>query len=223
MRLLGVPDPGTRMELATTPTDELVADRAWAALELHRFRRVVGLNPGGAFGSSKHWPAAHFAEAARRLVAASPGLGVVVLCGPAERDQAAEIARLAASVDVVSLGDGALTHVGVPLSLGLTKAVVRRLGLLLTTDSGPRHFAAAFGVPVVTLFGPTHIGWTETHFAKALHVQKPVPCGPCQQRTCPLGHHRCMTELTPQDAVGPALDLLRRFTDETTGATRHAG
>ena len=215
VRLLGVPDPGARMELATTPADELAADRVWAALKLHRFRRVVGLNPGGAFGSSKHWPAEHFAASARRLVAATPGLGVVVLCGPAERDQAATIARLAADPAVVSLGDSAL-------SLGLTKAVVRRLGLLLTTDSGPRHFAAAFGVPVVTLFGPTHIGWTETHFAKALHVQKPVPCGPCQQRVCPLGHHRCMTELTPQDAVGPALDLLRRFTDETSGATRHA-
>ena len=216
VRLLGVPDPGTRMELATTPADELAADRAWATLKLHRFRRVVGLNPGGAFGSSKHWPAAHFADAARLLVAASPGLGVVVLCGPAERGQAAEIARLADSVNVVSLGD-------VPLSLGLTKAAVRRLGLLLTTDSGPRHFAAAFGVPVVTLFGPTHVGWTETHFARALHVQKPVPCGPCQQRVCPLGHHRCMTELTPGDAVGPSLELLRRFPLEVTGATRHAG
>ena len=151
-----------------------------------------------------------------KLVAASPGLGVVVLCGPAEREQAAEIARLAADANVASLGD-------VPLSLGLTKAVVRRLSLLLTTDSGPRHFAAAFGVPVVTLFGPTHVGWTETHFEKALHVQKPVPCGPCQQRVCPLGHHRCMTDLTPQDAVGPSLELLRRFTDETSGATRHAG
>ena len=139
-----------------------------------------------------------------------------MLCGPAERGQAAEIARLADSVNVVSLGD-------VPLSLGLTKAAVRRLGLLLTTDSGPRHFAAAFGVPVVTLFGPTHVGWTETHFARALHVQKPVPCGPCQQRVCPLGHHRCMTELTPGDAVGPSLELLRRFPLEVTGATRHAG
>ena len=215
VRLLGVPDPGARMELATTPADELAADHAWAALKLHRFRRVVGLNPGGAFGSSKHWPAEHFAAAARQLVAATPGLGVVVLCGPAEREQAAAIARLAADPAVATLGDG-------PLTLGLTKAVVRRLSLLLTTDSGPRHFAAAFGVPVVTLFGPTHVGWTETHFAKALHVQMPVPCGPCQRRACPLGHHRCMTELTPQDAVGPSQDLLQRFTDGTPGATRHA-
>ncbi len=58
------------------------------------------------------------------------------------------------------------------LSLGLTKAVVRRADLLVTTDSGPRHFAAAFDRPVVTLFGPTHIGWTETYFAKEICLQK---------------------------------------------------
>ena len=52
-----------------------------------------------------------------------------------------------------------------PLSLGLTKACVRRADLLVTTDSGPRHFAAAFDRPVVTLFGPTHIAWTETYYA----------------------------------------------------------
>ncbi|HET6575200.1 MAG TPA: glycosyltransferase family 9 protein, partial [Fimbriiglobus sp.] len=94
-------------------------------------------------------------------------------------------------------------------SLGLTKAAVRRLALLVTTDSGPRHFAAAFGVPVVTLFGPTHVAWTETYFPKAVHLQLPVPCGPCQQRTCPLGHHRCMTDLLPTTVFAAADRLLR--------------
>ena len=65
----------------------------------------------------------------------------------------------------------------------------------MTTDSGPRHFAAAFDVPVITLFGPTHIAWSETHYARAVHLQHRVDCGPCQQRVCPLGHHRCMREL----------------------------
>ena len=60
-----------------------------------------------------------------------------------------------------------------PPSIGLTKAIVKRLALLVTTDSGPRHFAAAFGRPVVTLFGPTHVAWTETYHPLALHLQ---PC-----------------------------------------------
>ena len=97
------------------------------------------------------------------------------------------------------------------LSIGLTKAVVRRLNLLVTTDSGPRHFAAAFGVPVVSLFGPTHIAWTETNFHLATHLQKKLPCGPCQQRTCPEGHHKCMTDLSAAGVFAASQELLARF------------
>jgi heptosyltransferase-2 len=215
VQLLGVPHPGYRMELFTTPADEAAADEAWLRLKLGRFRTVVGLNPGGAFGSSKHWPTAHFAELARSL--ADRGSGVVVLCGPTERETANEIARLAARPEVVSMADG-------PLSIGLTKAIVRRLNLLVTTDSGPRHFAAAFGVSVVTLFGPTHIGWTETYFDRAIHLQKSVPCGPCQLRTCPLDH-RCMTALLPSEVFTAAERLLTTPNTDVTPRQerRHAG
>ena len=208
VKLLGVPDPGHRMELFTTPTDETAADTAWNRLKLYRFGNVVGLNPGGAFGSSKHWPTAHFAELARTLV--DRGAGVLVLCGPTERDTARQIVTAAERPTVVNLADE-------PLSIGLTKAAVRRLSLLVTTDSGPRHFAAAFDVPVVSLFGPTHIAWTETYFDRAVHVQKAVPCGPCQLRVCPLDH-RCMTTLTPQDVL-EAMTRLERPRQER----RHAG
>jgi len=211
VQLLGVPPPGHGMELFTTRADEAAAEEAWNRLGLHAFRRVIGLNPGGAFGSSKHWPTAHFAELARLL--AGRGFGVVVLCGPSER----EVARaIAAQAGATSLADS-------PLSVGLTKAVVRRLAALVTTDSGPRHFAAAFGRPVVSLFGPTHIGWTETYFAKAIHLQKPVPCGPCQLRVCPLDH-RCMTTLTPDEVSAATQSLLhredRQDADRTTGLRR---
>ena len=97
-----------------------------------------------------------------------------------------------------------------PLSLGLTKACVRRCDLLITTDSGPRHFATAFDRPVVTLFGPTHIAWTETYYARAIHLQKRVDCGPCQLRVCPLDH-RCMKGLLPAEVYTAAHDLLVRF------------
>lgn len=191
VQLLGVPDPGHRMELFVTLADESAADAAWNRLKLHRYGSVIGLNPGGAFGSSKHWPTEYFAQLARTLT--DRGAGVLVLCGPSERDTARQIVAAADRSAVVSLADE-------PLSIGLTKATVRRLTTLVTTDSGPRHFAAAFDVPVVSLFGPTHIAWTETYFDKAVHVQKAVPCGPCQLRVCPLDH-RCMTTLTPQDVL----------------------
>ncbi len=207
--LLGVLDPGHRMELFTTPADEAIAEAEWQRLGLHRVREVVAINAGGAFGSSKHWSDESFAEVARTL-ADRRGCRVVILCGPSERETAKRIAALADCPAVVSLADATP-------SIGLTKAVVRRASLLVTTDSGPRHFAAAFGVPVATLFGPTHIGWTETYFPKAVHLQKAVPCGPCQLRVCPLDH-RCMKLLTPTDVTAAAERLLRENEREWTGS-----
>jgi heptosyltransferase-2 len=198
----GCPRPSYRMELFTTPRDEAAADAVWAAARLGNYPEVVCLNPGAAFGSAKFWPTDHFARLARDL-ADWRGSGVLVLCGPAEREAARQVVERAAHPAVHSLAD----H---PSSIGLTKACVRRCDLLVTTDSGPRHFGVAFDRPVVTLFGPTHVAWTETYHARSVHLQKRVPCGPCQLRTCPLDH-RCMTELTPGEVLTAATDLLGRY------------
>jgi heptosyltransferase II len=88
---------------------------------------------------------------------------------------------------------------------------------LVTTDSGPRHFAAAFNRSVVSLFGPTHIAWTETYFTKEIQLQKRVECGPCQLRTCPLDH-RCMKLLLPSEVFRAAVSLLDRTRTETGAA-----
>ncbi|MGE3314639.1 MAG: lipopolysaccharide heptosyltransferase II [Planctomycetaceae bacterium] len=191
-----------RMELASLPSDEQQLARFWNAQpgELRR-REFVTLNSGGAFGAAKDWPAESFAILARRI-AETYGHAVLVLCGPSEREQARRIVQQAEHRNVVSLADA-------PLSIGLTKAAVKQSVLLVTTDSGPRHFAAPFDVPVITLFGPTHIAWSETYSPRAIHLQHQVDCGPCQQRTCPLGHHRCMKELsvdTVFDAVARQLE-----------------
>jgi heptosyltransferase II len=199
---VGCPAPGHRMELFTTPADERAADAVWDRFRLDDYSELICLNPGAAFGAAKHWPAQHWACLAQNLTTRR-GSGVLVLCGPSERNMAQQIVALSAHRSVHSLADE-------PVSLGLTKACVRRADLLITTDSGPRHFAAAFNRPVLTLFGPTHIAWTETYYAKAEHLQEKVECGPCQRRVCPLDH-RCMTGLLPARVYAAATDLLARF------------
>jgi heptosyltransferase-2 len=204
----GCPRPSYRMELFTTPADEDNADRIWRLAGLRAFAEVICLNPGAAFGAAKHWPTPYFAALARDL-AAQRGCGVLVLCGPAERDMARAIASQADHPAVRALADYVWpAHPqGSAVALGLTKACVRCCDLLITTDSGPRHFAAAFGRPVVSLFGPTHIAWTDTYFPAEVQLQKQVDCGPCQQRVCPLDH-RCMNELLPVEVFAAACDLL---------------
>jgi heptosyltransferase-2 len=82
------------------------------------------------------------------------------------------------------------------LPIGLTKAVIRRATLLVSTDSGPRFFGVAFGVPTVTLFGPTSVAMTQTYGAHETSLSLELDCQPCMARTCPLSHHRCMRELS---------------------------
>ena len=89
---LGCPSPGYRMELFTTPADEIAADEVWSMFGLGDFNEVICFNPGAAFGSAKHWPSRSFAKLARDLTR-QRGCGVLVLCGPGERDLARQIVR----------------------------------------------------------------------------------------------------------------------------------
>jgi heptosyltransferase-2 len=191
-----------RVELATLAADERAADRVWAKFRFRSDRGVVVLNTGGAFGAAKLWPIGYFSALARRI-AVEDRRGVLVICGPNEREPAREIVKGARHPQVQSLADERL-------GVGLSKACVRRAALMVTTDSGPRHFAAAFDVACITLFGPTHIGWSENYNPRAVHLQLELDCVPCQRRTCPLGHHRCMRDLSIDEvyiAVKAQLEL----------------
>ena len=75
------------MELFTTPADEQVADAVWAQAGFMTETPVVCLNPGAAFGASKHWSVESFAELARSVVDQTDQ-HVLVLCGPNERELA---------------------------------------------------------------------------------------------------------------------------------------
>lgn len=225
---LGCSAVAPRIELAVEPADQTRLDQFWeSVLPSNRPDNVgnqqpsqphgmssssgyVCLNTGGAFGRAKNWPRESFVELARR-VADELGRVVLIACGPSERDDARWISTQANHPRIFSLA-------GVPLSIGLTKAAVRGADLLVTTDSGPRHFAAAFGTPVVTLFGPTHIAWSETDYERAEHVQLKLECGPCQQRDCPLQHHRCMKDLT----VNQVFSAVRRQLDRYANRSRVA-
>lgn len=200
-RVLGCAEESPRLELGTVEQDEDAADAAWRALGIERDEPVVLLNSSGAYGAAKLWPDAHFTTLARRI-AGELGHAVVVLCGPDERARATAIAEAAAHPRVRSLA-------GLPPSIGLTKACMRRARCLVSTDSGPRHVAAAFGVPVVALFGPTDPAWSETYHPREVKLWHDVPCGPCAQRTCPQGHHECMRDLGVDTVLAAVARALR--------------
>jgi heptosyltransferase-2 len=159
------------------------------------------LNAGGAYGQAKHWPAEYCVSLALR-VADEFGLTTLILCGPQEREAAAAIERSANHPQVRSLAQE-------DVSFGTTKAIIRRSRLLVTTDSGPRHIASALNTPTVVLFGPIDPRWSRNYQRDSIELSVPLDCAPCGRRVCPLGHYRCMRDLTVDQvlrAVGHVLE-----------------
>jgi heptosyltransferase II len=189
--LMGCPPEPRELELHTTPQDELTGGRILELLGLTEDQPIIMLNTGGAYGGAKHWPTKHGAELARRA-ATELGLHVLVNCGPTEYPAAEEIVHLAAHPHVQSLA-----HLPSPLrGIGPSKALIRRMQLMVSTDSGPRHLAAALGVPTITLFGPIDPAWSTNYQPGSVDLRVDLPCSPCGKRVCPLKHQRCMQDLS---------------------------
>lgn len=165
-------------------------------------RRYAIINPGAAFGAAKCWLPERFAEVCDELLSRHQLIGVIV-GAPGEAGLMRKIAE-AARQSVICCDNPGTT-------LGSLKALVRDAALMVCNDTGPRHFGNAFGIPVVTIFGPTFQEWTDTGYAGEVKLQARVDCGPCMLRTCPLDH-RCMREITSAQVLAAAESLKKKVT-----------
>lgn len=153
----------------------------------------VGLSPGAAYGPAKRWPPERFAALGGEL-AREFGARLVLLGGPGEAPVADLVkARLKLPVvDLVGKSD-----------LRQALAVLRRLKLLITNDSGLMHAAAALGVPVVALFGSTDPAVTGPFTPRATVLRHPLDCSPCFKRTCRVGY-ACLTAIGVDEVMSAA-------------------
>ncbi|NRA76320.1 MAG: hypothetical protein HRU16_10305, partial [Planctomycetes bacterium] len=90
------------------------------------------------------------------------------------------------------------------------KVLMEKLSVLVTGDTGPRHIAAGVGTPQVVLMGPTSPDYTDAFLETTRVIRKELDCSPCQQKVCPLGHHRCMEEIEPDQVVSEVRGFLER-------------
>lgn len=183
--------------------DIVLPDEALRAAEyfFSRFaagERVLGVHPGSIWGT-KRWPAGYFADIAAR--AAREGARVLVFGGPGEEeDMAGEVQALAGN-SLQSAERDRIINVAGRLSLPELAAHIGHLHCYVTNDSGPMHLAWPQGVPVTAMFGPTvrELGFFPRGAGAAV-MEIPLACRPCGlhgPQTCPLGHHKCMRDLTP--------------------------
>ncbi len=159
---------------------------------------VIGLNPGASFGASKCWPPEYFAELAE-LCREHLATKVVLFSGPGEE---AIIQAILDRTDADIIDTRAER-----VDLEMLKPLIQRCNLLITNDTGPRHYAVALDVPVVVIFGPTDPTYTATNLEQTLIVRKELTCSPCHKKVCPK-QHECMREIKPAEVFAAAETLL---------------
>jgi len=159
---------------------------------------VIGLNPGASFGPSKCWPAEYFAELAtqcREHLATK----VIIFSGPGEEG----IVQTILDRTDVDLIDTRADRV----DLELLKPLVQRCNLMITNDTGPRHYAVAFDVPIVVIMGSTDPRYTASNLEQTAVVRRELPCSPCHKKICPR-QHECMRDIKPAEVFAAAEALL---------------
>lgn len=161
---------------------------------------LVGIAPGAAFGPSKLWPAERYAAVADGLTERA-GARCVLLTGPGEETTRDAVLKNAKH-PLIRYDEG-------EPSIAKLKAAVSRLDLLIGNDSGTRHIAVAFGVPVVCIMGPTSPKYSCGPYEKGEVLRVDVDCGPCQKPVCSTDH-RCMTRITTEWVLSSAMKYLTR-------------
>ena len=158
---------------------------------------IVGLHPG-AQKPFKCWPAKNFIEAGNMLHS-KLGCRIVITGDAGERQIAGQVA---------SGIDGAISSAG-SISLRGTAALIKRMSLFITNDTGPMHIAFALKTPVIALFSPTDPALCGPYRAdKAVVIAKKATCVPCVGKKC--YNPKCFELITPQEVIAAAEGLLKQ-------------
>lgn len=181
---LGIPASGVAYRLPVDAADRRAVDGMLEQAGLAGSRRLVAVNPVAQW-ETKLWPNRRFAALADRL-ARDYGAHIVFTGGPGDRAIVGEILS-------------GMTTPAVDLSgrttLRTLAALYERARLVISTDTGPMHLAAAVSTPVTAVFGPT-APWRTGPFGPGHSVVRLGPaCSPCFKRICPRGDHLCMEAL----------------------------
>jgi heptosyltransferase-2 len=198
--------PGEPLPAALPPM--LARDAERARIVATKFglaggRPVIALCPGAEYGPAKQWPAAHFAALADRL--ANAGYATWIFGSRKEVSLGETIATLAT----------ARNHAATPVNLAGRTSLLEAIDLLslvaavATNDSGLMHIAAALGRPLVALYGSTTPEMTPPLGDNVKIIERTLPCRPCFQRTCPLGHLDCLNLITAAEVADALLGLVK--------------
>jgi heptosyltransferase-2 len=189
LRPLGLAPPADPPTLLVTPARRAEARALLERIGIGPGARAVGIQLGAAFGPSKLWPPDRLASLASTLE--GEGAPAVFLGSPAAGGLLAAIAALMPRAPRSLVGQD---------HPALLPALLQELAVLVAPDSGPAHVAAAVGVPVVALFGPTDPRLTAPLGKGHAALWSRPPCAPCFRPVCAIDH-RCLGAITADEVL----------------------
>ncbi|MFT3741490.1 MAG: lipopolysaccharide heptosyltransferase II [Gammaproteobacteria bacterium] len=191
---LGLPKDQSLPAVLPWPALSVSTDRVestLAKLQLTRPQQpLLVLAPGAEYGPAKRWPAQHFAAVVKAKT--QQGWCVWLLGSTKDVEVNAEIQQACGGAALNLAGETQLSEAVDLLSLAT---------VVVSNDSGLLHIAAALQKPVVAIYGPTSPTFAPPLAVKSEILYLNLSCSPCAQRVCPLGHWRCMLDLTPQEVL----------------------
>ncbi|MDA1093246.1 MAG: lipopolysaccharide heptosyltransferase II [Acidobacteria bacterium] len=205
VRGLGIDAVTSEPRLDAIP--EMVASgrRLLEAAGVRDDRPLIGMAPGAAYGYAKRWRPDRYARVAERLATES-GTVVVLVGSGHDRDAGYAIESSLVSTRVGARGAAVVNLIG-RTDLAQLIGLLASCRAFVSSDSGPMHLAAALGVPVTAIFGPTDDRLTAPVGPHDV-LTHDVWCRPCFFRDCPIDH-RCMTRISEErvfEAVAGHLD-----------------
>ncbi|HEV2613355.1 MAG TPA: lipopolysaccharide heptosyltransferase II [Gammaproteobacteria bacterium] len=150
-------------------------------------KKIIALCPGAEFGPSKRWPEEHYATLANKLLEHDFELWLF-----------GSLKDKVITDKINELTNNQCKNLAGTTSLSEAIDLLALASLVITNDSGLMHIAAALDKPLIALYGSTDPGFTPPLSTKAKILSIDLYCRPCFQRECPLKHHRCMKDLSPQ-------------------------
>ena len=157
-------------------------------------KKLLGINPGASYGSSKRWYPIEFANVAAAL---SVHYDIIIFGGNDEKNIANDIENY-----LIKKGIKNYNNLSAQTSISELLGQIANLDLFITGDSGPMHIAAAYKIPTVTIFGPTNDIETSQWMNKnGVILKSNLECQPCMKRECPLGHHNCMKSIKSDEVL----------------------
>jgi heptosyltransferase-2 len=184
-----------------SPDDEKSAESFLLENLIDRRKPFVALAPGSAWGT-KRWP--FYPELAVKL---GPQFNIVVIGGNSDLETGDAI--------VSQLPNGSAANAAGKLGILASAALIGHATMLVTNDSAPQHLASAMGTPTIGIFGPTvpEFGFGPLAPGSATAGVDDLACRPCDRhgpQQCPLGHWRCMREVSSDDVMSLATQTLSR-------------